>query len=149
MLSHIGRDDGLILCVPPKRPDDIFRAELPLPLPRMPLPEALDPPPPIRMLFLRELPEKVLKDLLHISLEGETGAHILPDLRLVDVNVDDRSVLRIFRDISGGPIGEADAGREQEIALGLRLGGREISMHAAHAEIIAVGVRHRASPHHA
>ena len=149
MLSHICGNDRAVLHVRPHRFNDVLGAELPGTLRRALLLVFLNQLPPLRMLLLLQILQKIRKDFLNISLHRQIRLHILSKLCLIDIDMDHRTLTGIFIDITGSSVGEANTHGNHQVTFRLGLGGSIDAMHTAHAQIVIIGIREHRPSHHA
>ena len=89
-----------------------------------------------------DLRQPVLQHRLQVAGIGHVGAHVLVQLRRVDVDVDLLGVLRVRRQLAGDAIVEAHAEREQQVGFLDRVVDPGLAVHAHHAEVERVMGRH-------
>ena len=104
---------------------------------------------PLLMACLRHPLDHVLQDVFGISHDGHIRMHVLGDLRRVDVKMDDLGILAKFLTIACHTIRETRADRDDQIRVERRIVGHRRAMHADHAQIQIIIIRHGRQAHHA
>ena len=92
--------------------------------------EAMDFFPPLRMLLFLQLWKNFFNPLLHIPLYGIIRTYVLPDFRLIDVYMNDFTILGIPGNISGGTIGKTNSQSKQNITFRLGFCRHIASVHS-------------------
>ena len=79
-----------------------------------------------------------LQNALGIAVDLDVHRDVLVELRLVDVDMDDLGLGRIFGDAASDTVGEAHAHRQYHVGLLRHLVGRDVAVHAHHADVVMV-----------
>ena len=91
--------------------------------------------------------DEVGDDGFDVADDRHIGRPVLADLGRVDIGVDDLGFGRKGIELSGHPVVEAGAQRDQQIAALQRRHRGNGAVHTRHAQVLPVAVRERAAGH--
>ena len=141
MLADVGDDDGFAFGGLPDVVDDMRRAQLAIvwqfldATDRGTARQVADPRDPRVVPLGLHLREPFQQHRPQVALHGDIGAHVLVQLRRIDVDVDFLRVLGVRGQLAGDAVVEAHAEREQQVRFLDGVVHPRLAVHPHHAEV--------------